>query len=430
MQTKIQQLIVKLDIMISNQLAKIIHSPNFQALEASWISLHHLVFSIKHGSNVVIKLLTITRQELKHDLLTTIEFDQSQLFHKLYSQEIGMPGGVPYNVIIADFYFSHQREDLDILHSLAQIAAAAFSPVITSASAKFFGLSSFSELTKISSLTSIFQGQEYQPWENLRVQEDSRYIGITLPKRLVRLPYHYPSEIPMQFVYSEPELKRAYLWGNAAYAFAEVLVRSFQGNGWLADIRGCKSDQSPDGHVAPIVVAEYATDKKGLFSKPQTECLITDTLERQLKHFGFMGLTQSHYHNFAVFYHTASIQKSKLYHRQSATLNAETASYLQYLLCACRFAHYIKILGRDKIGSGVGVLECQHWLNEWLLKYVAANSDLTALQRSRYPLQDAKVKVTEMPGKPGSCRCVIHLKPHFQLEQLQSNVVLVTEIIQ
>lgn len=416
---KIEYIIAKIDSLISLQLSEILQHAAFHRLEASWRSLWHLCQQVHSERNIIIRVLAISLQTLRHDVMRAIEFDQSQLFRKIYNQEFGMPGGQPYGVLIGDFYFSAKVNDIELLRRLSQIASASFAPFIGGSSATMFGLDDLKELGMQPNIEQVFAQVDYLQWQKLRQEEDSRFLGLTLPRQIIRLPYSQTHYRANTFMFTENKSECNYLWANAAYSFASVLINAFSEHGWLGNIRGFGEQSYQAGEVKSWI------DVK---DKPQTEAIITDSQEKNFTDLGFIPLCQPYGSRHAVFYSNASIQKSKRYQKEVATLNAYTSSMLQYLLCACRFAHYIKIIVREKVGSFNSALQCQRFLNEWLRDYVAGNGTLPISQRARYPLQQAQVNIKEMVGKPGIYQCILHIKPYFQLERLQSNVVLVTEL--
>lgn len=425
------RLIAGIDRLISQQLSEILHHPRFKALEASWFSLLYLVAQAYKKPKIKIRVLNISRKELCADLKQALEFDQSQLFNKIYTEEFGMPGGEPYSVLIGDYEFSNHPEDIEALQVMSQIAAATFAPFIAAASSAMFSLDDITELARQPKLDVIFKQPQYIRWNSFRKQEDTRFIGLTLPHFLIRGPYDYKHStriVPIEFCFTDTKPEQSYLWGNASYAFAAVLMQAFNNDGWLANIRGF-TEPYRGGVVPNYETAYFNTDKAGLIPKITTDVLITDSQEKQLSDLGFISLGNAYGHNVAVFYSNASIQQPTNYNSSAASQNAVTATMLQHLFCASRFAHYLKIIGRDKVGSFTSAQEHELYLNKWLLNYVASNVDLDSGTRKRYPLQEAKVKVKEQVGKPGSYMCVIHLKPYFQLEQVVTNITLVTELV-
>jgi type VI secretion system protein ImpD len=425
----LQRLIASLDKVISAQVCEIIYHPQFAALEASWRSLAYLVNRGNKRKNIKIRVLNITKSELRDDVSKVLAFDQSQLFSKVYNEEFDTPGGEPFGVLIGDYEFSHHPEDVEILQVVSQVAAAAFAPFIAGASPAMFGINHHSEFGMFPDLETIFKQSTYTRWNFLRQTDDSRFLGLVVPHFLVRQPYSIKHRSKYPFFFKDPKLNRGFLWGNASYAFGAVLIQAFANYGWLANIRGCAKNLNEGGNVPSIVKAYFKTDSVGLVKKINTDVLITDGLEKTLDNLGFITLCQSYNGGMGVFYGNASVQKPKVYKKNTANQNARVSIMLQHIFCASRFAHYLKIMGRDKVGSYMSASACQSELDKWLMEYVAANSDLSAEMGSIYPLQKAEVKVRDTPGKPGYYMCIIYLQPRFQLEQIVTNITLVTELL-
>ncbi len=428
-----------IDNLINDQLNCIIHHKHFQKLEASWRGLWHLVTQADDSRNIKIRYLDISWAEVVKDIERALDFDQSQLFHKIYSEEYGTPGGEPYGVIIGDYEISHKRsadhpyDDVATISGIAEIAAASFAPFITSASSELFGLDDFSTLGMPLNLQTIFTQDEYIQWRALRNKSDTRFVGLTMPRTLMRTPYcTQPGSYKGVFFYEKNEDKNnsGYLWGNACYAFAGILIREFANVGWFGHIRGVPRDQIGGGILANLPMAIFETDSKKIAHKPLTDVLITDTLERELSDLGFIPLCQCYDSPFGAFYSNQSLQHPNKNGVRNAEINAKLSSMLQHVLCASRVAHYIKVMIRDKIGSFITADECENFLTKWLFKYTTGRDDLEWDEQARYPLREARVKVTEHPDKPGQYLCVIHLVPHYQLDNMVSELELVTELIQ
>jgi type VI secretion system protein ImpD len=424
----LQRLIASLDRVISAQVSEIIHHPQFRTLETSWRSLAYLVSQSNKQKQIKIRVLDITKTELRDDVVKVLDYDQSQLFQKVYSEEFGMPGGQPFGVLIGDYEFSHHPEDIEILQGVSQVAASAFAPFITGTDPAIFGLNQMNELELQPDLEAIFKQPAYARWNFLRQTEDARFLGLVAPHFLIRLPYVIGHGAVYPFFFKDTKQNEGYLWGNGSFAFAAVLIQAFISHGWLANIRGCGENSKGSGNVPPAAYPYFSTDRAGLARKFSTDVLITDGLEKELDTMGFISLCQPYNGNNPVFYGNASVQKPKVYNSSAASQNAVASMMLQHMFCASRFAHYLKVMGRDKVGAYVSAYACQNDLNKWLSNYIASNVDLSAEMRSRYPLQEAKVQVKESPGKPGHYMCVIHLRPRFQLEQVAAYITLITEL--
>ena len=438
-QAAIQRSINALDHLINDQLNIIIHHPKFKKLESSWRGLWCLAAQSEGSKNIKIRVLDISWAELVKDMARALEFDQSHLFQKVYNEEYGTPGGEPYGVLIGDYEISHRpslrhpHDDISTLEGIAQVASASFAPFIAGASCELFGLDDFSSLGSPLKFRSIFSQQEYIPWRSLRNKADSRFIGLTLPKILMRLPYRTTPGSYKGIFFYEKSYKSAtehYLWGNAAYGFASILIREFANVGWFGHIRGVPRDQIGGGLLTNLPVDCFTTDKDDIAFKPVTDVVITDSVERELSDLGLMPLCQCYDTPFAAFYSNQSIQKPKRQDSEDADTNAKLSAMLQHVLCGSRFAHYLKVMIRDKIGSLITAHDCEDYLRDWLHKYSTGREDLEWEEQARYPLREAAVRVREHPDKPGTFVCIIHLVPHYQLDQMVSELELVTELVQ
>jgi len=435
----IQRSIATIDEAINDQLNAILHHPRFQKLEASWRGLYYLAVQIEGARNIHIKLLDISWAEVCKDIDRAMEFDQSQLFQKIYSEEYGTPGGEPYGVLIGDYEVAHRPgkkhryDDIHTLEGLAEIAAAAFAPFIASTSGEFFGMDDFSGLGLPINLDAIFDQEEYIKWRSFRNREDARFIGLTLPRILMRRPYRTrPGSYKGIYFYEKvegPNLEN-YLWGNASYAFAGILIREFASVGWFGHIRGVPRNQIGGGLITTLPVDVFETDSDEIANKPVTDVVITDSIEKELGELGFVPLCQCYNMPYAAFYGNQSVQRPKVMDNREATINARLSAMLQHILCGARIAHYIKVIIRDKIGSLITAEECERFLQEWLYKYTTGREDLDWEEQARYPLREAAVQVREHPGRPGQFICHIHLRPHYQLDNMVSELELVTELAQ
>jgi len=435
----IERAIVDIDDLISRQIDKILHSKPFQKIEASWRSLHYLVDTeaeYDEDLTIKIKILDISWEELANDVSRAIEFDQSQTFHRIYSDEFDTPGGEPFGVMLGDYHVSHRprkgvfESDTEVLNNIAQIATAALCPFITNASYTLFGLDSYRELGQHPSLHDVFDQNEYIKWRSLRQQEDMRFVGLTLPNILMREPYRYDGTRSEGFIYQEKvnDSDEDFVWGSACYAFGGVLIRAFANTGWFADIRGGVHGFGEGGAVRNLSYARYEMDRKGLAARPSTNVQVHDFLERELSETGFIPLCSFHSTEHSVFYSNNSFHEPPQYESEIATLNAKLSSMIQYMLCVSRFGHFIKVMIRDKIGSFSTANDCQLFLQNWLNEYTTSSEGTSSELKARYPLAACKVEVHEQSGRLGYFTCVVHLQPHFQLDQLVSSIRLVTEL--
>ncbi|VUD66157.1 hypothetical protein TDB9533_03518 [Thalassocella blandensis] len=435
----IHRRIADIDHLINDQLNEVIHHPSFQKLESAWRGLWYLVVQSEGVKGAKVKFLDISWKEVVRDIDRAMEFDQSQLFSKIYSDEYGTPGGEPYGVIIGDYEISHRPskrhpyDDMSTLKGLMEIAAASFSPFVMGASSELFGIDDFSDLRLPLKLQEIFRQEEYIRWRSLREAPDSRFIGITCPRILMRRPYRTtPGTYKGIFFYEKKSARHGepYLWGNACYAFAAVLIREFSAVGWFGHIRGVPRNQVGGGLLTNLPVDVFDTDSDDVAYKSSTDVIITDAVERDISDLGLIPLSQCYDTPFTAFYSNQSMQKPKKMDTELATVNAKLSAMLQHVLCGSRIAHYIKVMIRDKIGSFMSAEECEEMLRRWLLKYTTGREDLEWELQARYPLREARVNVKEHPGKPGQYVCAIHLVPHYQIDHMVSELELLTELVQ
>lgn len=429
--------IANLDELLTGQVNAILHHPRFQQLEASWRGLHYLIEQCRNSDGIKVRVLNLSWKELVGDLSRAIDFDQSQFFNKIYNEEFGTPGGEPFGVIIGDYEIRHRVtpdhpfNDLEALEALSHISAAAFAPMVMGAHPSLFGLDGFSELGLPLNLPRTFQQTEYLKWRAFRDTEDARFLGLVLPRVLMRLPYEDEGTRRDSFRFFErvegPDSSR-YLWGNAVYAFGAVLARAFGQSGWLANIQGVERGVETGGLVTGLPQHSFNTDAGGLIPKYSTDVLITDTDEKELGELGVIPLCACKDTDWCAFYGSSSVQKPKVYDEMPATVNARLSAMLQYMFCVSRFAHYLKIIGRDRVGTFATAQECEYFLQRWLHNYTIDTDEATLEAKARAPLREGRVEVREKPGKPGSYYCVMYLRPHFQLDQVVTAVKLVTEM--
>jgi len=432
----INQAIALIDSRISSQLSEIIHDESFKKLEGSWRGLNYLVNNSETSTNLKIRVLNVTKREVYKDLDRAVEFDQSDTFKKVYENEFGTPGGEPYGALIGDFEFTNHPEDIELLSKMSNVAAAAFCPFISAADNSLFGLESWHELSRPRDLEKVFDSKEYSKWRSFRESEDARFINLTLPRTLARLPYGSDTRIVEEFNYEEgvttPEGKAGalahddYCWMNAAYVMGARLTHSFATTGWCTSIRGAEGG----GKVENLPAHIFTSDDGDLDLKCPTEVGITDRREAELSKLGFLPLC--HYKNtdFAVFFGGQSAQKPQKFDRPEASANAAISARLPYLMATSRFTHYLKVMARDKIGSFMDADDVEAWLNRWLIQYVNDNPNSGPEMKARYPLKEARVQVTEVPGQPGAYNVVAWLRPWLQLEELTVSMRMVAKIPQ
>ena len=423
----IKQRIAEIDQTVSDQLNAIMHSPEFQTLEAAWRGLHYLVMNTETGTMLKLRLLNATKKELLADLEKATEFDQSALFKKLYEEEYGTFGGNPFSVLVGDYEFGRVPQDTSMLEQISHVAAAAHAPFITAASPKLFDWDNFTELSVPRDLAKQFESTELIKWRSFRDSEDSRYVTLTLPHVLLRLPYG-PKTVPVdEFDFVEDvdgKDHSKYLWGNSAYALAQRITDAFAKYQWCAAIRGVEGG----GLIEGLPVHIFQTEDGDLAMKCPTEVSITDRRENELNSLGFVAVCHRKNSDQAAFFGGQTANKPKLYNTNEANANARISSMLPYVLAASRFAHYIKVIMRDKIGSFMTKDNVAAYLNTWIADYVLLNDDAPQSVKAAYPLRQARIDVFEIPGKPGSYSAVVFLKPHFQLDELTVSIRLVAEL--
>jgi type VI secretion system protein ImpC len=423
----INRRIAQIDELISNQLNAIMHAEPFQRLEASWRGLHYQVMNTETSTMLKLRLFNVTKQELLSDLEKATEFDQSVLFKKVYEEEYGTFGGHPYGLLIGDYEFGRHPQDVALLEKISNVAAAAHAPFIAAASAKLFDMDSFTDLGVPRDMAKIFESAELVKWRSFRDSEDSRYVTLLLPHILMRLPYG-PDTVPVEgcnFVEDvDGKDHRKYLWGNAAYALGQRITNAFAQYRWCAAIRGVEGG----GVVEGLPAHTFHTDEGDIALKCPTEIAITDRREKELNDLGFIALCHCKGTDFAAFFGGQTTNKPKLYNTNEANANARLSAQLPYLLAASRFAHYLKAMMRDKIGSFMTRGNVETYLNTWISDYVLLDDDAPQSIKAQYPLREARVDVSEIPGKPGCYKAVVFLKPHFQLEELTTSIRLVAEL--
>src|SRR5436190_15101585 len=424
----IEAIIAEIDRKLTEQINLIMHHEDFKSLEGSWRGLHYLVNNTETGENLKIRVMNISKKEAAKVLkkYKGTAWDQSPLFKKLYEEEFGMPGGQPYGSIIGDYYFDHTAPEVEMLSGLAQIAAAAHAPFITSPKPSLFNMESWQELANPRDLTKIFQSAEYAPWRSLRESEDSRYIGLAMPRVLSRMPYGSKTNPVEEFAFEEDTGAAdhgKYSWMNAAYAMGTNITRAFKLYGWCTRIRGVESG----GMVEGLPVHTFPTDDGGVDMKCPTELAITDRREAELARNGFMPLSHWKNTDYAVFVGAQSLQKPATYDDADATANANLAARLPYLFATCRFAHYLKCMVRDKIGGFKEREDMELWLNTWISKF-CCDSKSSEEMKAKFPLAAAEVKVEEVPGNPGYYTSKFFLRPHYQLEGLTVSLRLVSKL--
>ena len=423
-----------IDAAMSKQLNAIMHDEKFQQLEGSWRGLNHLVMNSETGSDLKIRMLNISKKELTRDLEKAVEFDQSQIFKKIYESEFGIAGGEPYAALIGDYEFSAHPGDVSLLSKISNVAAAGFCPFISATSANMFGFESFTELSKPRDLEKIFDSAEYIPWRSFRESDDSRFVTLTMPRTLARLPYGEKTKAVEEFNFEESAMDEqgnhiendhdSYCWMNAAYSMGTTLTKAFSEYGWCTSIRGAEGG----GKVDSLPSHTFVSDDGDVDQKCPTEIGITDRREAELSKLGFLPLC--HYKNtdYAVFFGAQTTQKPRKSDNPDESANAAISARLPYIMATSRIAHFLKVMARDKIGSFMEASDAEEWLNKWINGYVNASPGASPEMKARYPLADARVEVKEVPGQPGVYNAVAYMRPWLQMEELTASLRLVANI--
>jgi type VI secretion system protein ImpC len=426
-ETMINQRIAQIDHLLSLQVNEILHHPTFQKLEASWRGLKYMLDQSETNDKLKIKVLNVSKRELLKDLQRAPEFDQSALFKKVYEEEFGVFGGAPFAALIGDYQFGKHPEDIELLERISQTAAGAHAPFLSAASPDFFNLESYATLDAPRDLSKVFDSTEYAKWKSFRQSEDSRYVGLTAPRMLLRLPYGKNTKSVDAFQYEEAvdgTDHEKYLWGNSAYALGTRLTNAFAMYGWCAAIRGVEGG----GLVEGLPVHNFYTDEGDLAMKCPTEVQITDRREKEMADQGFIPLVHSKNNDFAAFFSVQSCQKAKVYDKDAANANARLSTQLPYIFAVSRFAHYLKAMMRDKLGSFMSRSDCERFLNQWIQHYVTPDDTASQTVKASHPLREARIDVAEVPGKPGVYRATAFLRPHFQLDELSVGLRLVADL--
>jgi len=427
MDATINARIAEIDRLVSAQMNDIMHHEDFQKLEGSWRGLHQLVSSSLTSPQLKIRVMSATKKDLLKDFERALEFDQSSMFKKLYEEEYGTFGGAPYGALIGDYEFGNHPQDMALLENISQVAAAAHAPFLSAASADLFGWNEFSEMSEVRDISKIFDRTEYMKWRSFRESEDSRYVGLTLPHTLGREPYGAATKPTESFMFEEDvdgTNHKKYLWTNAAYSMGANLTEAFSTYGWCVAIRGVEGGGLVDG----LPTHTFETDEGEVAMKCPTEVAITDRREKEFSDNGFIPLVHCKNTDYAAFFATQSCNKAKKYDTDEANANARLSSQLQYIFAISRFAHYLKSMMRDKIGSFMSREEAEKFLNRWIKNFVLDSDVGSQRAKAERPLREARIDVAEVPGKPGAYRAVAFLRPHFQLDELSVSLRLVADL--
>jgi len=423
----ITQRVAQIDHLISLQLNEVMHHPSFQKLEGTWRGLKYLLDQSETSAMLKIRILNVSKKDLLRDLQKAAEFDQSALFKKVYEEEFGVFGGEPFGALIGDYEFSKHPEDLELLEKVSQVAAGAHAPFLSAASPELLNMPSFTALDQPRDIGKIFDSTEYAKWKSFRQSEDSKYVCLTCPRVLVRLPYGADTKPVEGFNYEEGvdgTDHTKYLWGNAAYALGARMTNAFSQYAWCTAIRGVEGG----GLVEGLPGHTFRTDEGDVALKCPTEIAITDRREKELADQGLVPLVHCKGTDKAAFFSIQSCNKPKVYDSDAATANARISAQLPYMMATCRFAHYLKSMMRDKIGSFLSRDDCWRFLNRWISQYVTQDDKADQATKAQFPLREARVDVEEIKGKPGCYRAITYLRPHFQLDELSVSLRLVADL--
>jgi type VI secretion system protein ImpC len=426
----ISERIADIDSILTEQVNEIIHHPEFQKLEASWRGLHSLVKYAEPDEKLKIRLLDVTKEDILKDADTASEFDDTGLFNLVYENEYGTFGGTPYGLLLGDYTFGKSIEDIECLKAISSVAAAAHTPFIDAAHHELFNINSYEDLSKPKHLGRLFSTAEFAAWGHFRALEDSKYVTLTLPRVIMRPPYGGKNGIPVKEFHFEEDLDgtehQKYLWGNPSFALAERMVESYREYGWFSSIRGSENG----GTVTQLPIHTFVDNEGNQTFKMPIETIITDRREKELDELGFLSLVYKRGTDSATFFGSKTIHKLTEYDNDLANANAQLSIQLPYVMAISRFAHYLKVIIRDKIGSFVTQGEMNAYLNEWISRYVILDDAASSYVKSCYPLREARVDVVPVPGKVGAYKAVMYLRPHFYLNELTVSLRLVTELPQ
>ncbi|WP_337270446.1 type VI secretion system contractile sheath large subunit [Oryzifoliimicrobium ureilyticus] len=432
------RLIALIDDALNRQVNAILHHQEFLAMEARWRGLAMLVREAGRSAEVKVKLLNASWRELARSMERASDFDQSHLFELVYNREFGMPGGEPFGLMVGDYTISpdeHQGADsISTLVQIGMVAAAAFCPFVAGASPKTIGLEDFGELQRVHDFSWLRQDKERLRWNGLRAREDARFLGLVAPRILLRPPYKLNDRRRSDgFLFKEQvtEGGNTLLWGNSAFAFATIVTRNFVDTGWFADIRGVTQDMIDGGMLSTqeLPPLDLGIESEGLSAQPPVEVRLTTGQEQQFSDLGIIPVSTTYLSSSAIFNANQSLHAPGHYSTEAARQNGRLAAMLQYVLCASRFSHYLKVIMRDDIGQLSDALTIERKLENWLSGYTLGNDDAEMSLRIRYPLRSAGIKVFEIPGKPGSFSCTVRLQPHFQLDDVSTSFHLVAETV-
>jgi type VI secretion system protein ImpC len=423
----INERVAQIDQLLTDQVNAIMHHPDFQALEGSWQGLKDLVFGSETSTRLKLRLMVASKKELLADLESAVDYDMSVLFKKVYEEEYGTFGGHPYSMLLGDYYFGRHPQDIALLERISKVAAAAHAPFVASAAPALFDMRSFTEVGTPRDFSKIFESAELVAWNGFRESEDSRYVALVLPRYASRLPYGEKTRPVDRFAFEEDvdgKDHSKYLWTNACYLLGLRVTEAFAKYGWTTAIRGVEGG----GKVEGMTAHTFKTDEGDIVLKCPTEVTITDRREKELNDLGFIAVVNSKGSNFAAFFGGQTVNKPKTYDKDAANANANLSSRLPYILAASRFAHYIKVIIRDKVGSFQTKDSIEKYLNNWISGYVCLNAGAPQDIKAKLPLASARIDVSEIAGRPGAYQAVVFVRPHFQMEELKASIRMVAEL--
>ncbi|MCY4306578.1 MAG: type VI secretion system contractile sheath large subunit [Aestuariivita sp.] len=423
----VMERIAAIDKLISAQVNEVIHHPKFQKLEASWRNLDKLVTENDLTASLKVRVFNVKRKEIEKDFARAPGFDQSHFFKSVYEDEYGTLGGSPFTFIIGDMEFGRAPQDIQFLKDMSSVAAMAHAPFIASADPRLIDLDSYVELDRPIDIGKIFDASEMVTWNMLRDNPDSRYLVLTMPRTLARLPWGPDSAVVEELDFNEDISggeHDKYLWGPASWSMGSLIMKSFTEYGWPSAIRGTESG----GKISGLPLHSYRSLSGSLITKCPTETSITDRREKELSDQGIIGLCHARNTDYAVVFSGSTVNRPKKYSEEEANANARLSASLPYVLACARFAHYLKAIMRDKVGGFTSREDIERYLNNWIAQYVTADDSASHATKARFPLREARVEVKEIAGKPGSYTAVAHLRPHFQLEELTASLRLVAEL--
>ncbi|CAA0114030.1 Uncharacterised protein [BD1-7 clade bacterium] len=429
----IEHAIDKIDELISKQLTEVLHNPSFQKLEGSWMGLQKLVKNSDLGPQLKIKVIDYEQDELIDQFESAPAIDRSRFFNLVYQEEYGTAGGEPFGAMLADYEFGYGDKDVSLLRYLAEVASASHAPLVTATRPEMFDYKGFETFAEGKPVAAGFDAKTYAAWNAFRASDDARYVGLTLPRTLARLPYGSTTVPVKSFAFEEfpldknhrpyPNSATDFTWSNAAFEHGLLMTNAFTQYGWCTAIRGAENG----GKVESLPNFTYFTDAGDLAQQCPTEVNFTDEREKELSDLGFLPLVHYKNTNYAVFIGAQTAHKPKTYTDPDATANAAISARLPYTMASGRIAQYLKVIGRDRLGSNLEATDVEKELDTWIHQYVNPNA-IGNDAKAQYPLAEAKVRVEEQVGKPGSYSAVAWLRPWLQMEELTTSLRMVARI--